>query len=76
MVTNNNPVTKIKTHKRHTFYVQLKIIEKLKDIAFWERRTLKDVVNEAFDRYISKCEGKKGRPYPRRKRERKGRRPG
>ncbi|MCK4934343.1 MAG: hypothetical protein KAR79_02035 [Simkaniaceae bacterium] len=28
--------------------------QKLKDVAYWERKSLKDVTDEAFERYFSK----------------------
>lgn len=60
--------------KRYTFHVDPKLVDKLKDIAYWERKTLKEVVGEAFRLYILRMEKKKGNEYAARERELKGRR--
>ncbi len=46
--------------KRATFIVEEPVLEKLKAIAFWERKKNKEVLHEALIDYISKYENKKG----------------
>ena len=42
--------------KRHTLILQQEIIDKVKAIAYWERRKIQDVANEAILAYIEKYE--------------------
>ncbi len=42
--------------KRHTFILEQHIIDKLKAIAYWERRKIQDVANEAILAYIDQYE--------------------
>lgn len=37
---------------RSTFYIDLDIREALKNISYWERKSLKSIVNVAFKNYI------------------------
>lgn len=39
--------------KRATFIVNIEHLESIKSIAFWERKTLKNVIHEALEKYIS-----------------------
>jgi hypothetical protein len=41
---------------RATFILRKHHLEKLKELAYWERRTIKEVIDEALDSYL---EGKK-----------------
>jgi hypothetical protein len=45
---------------RATFIVREDLLEKLKAIAYWERLNIKDVVNEALDRYVGAYERQNG----------------
>jgi len=49
---------------RATFIVNEDSLEKLKAIAYWERKLIKDVVAEAMDSYISSYEKKNGKVKP------------
>jgi hypothetical protein len=66
-------VEKDNNYKRHTFHLESKLVEKLKDIAWWERKSLKQVVNEALNDFVKRIEKKRGGPYLPRKRNQKGR---
>lgn len=39
---------------RATFIVKEELLKKLKDLAYWERRKIQDVVNEALEDYLKK----------------------
>lgn len=45
---------------RATFIVKEITLEKIKSISYWERVSIKQVVNEALKEYISKYEKKQG----------------
>lgn len=45
---------------RATFIVREDLLEKLKAIAYWERLNIKDVINEALDRYVGAYERQNG----------------
>lgn len=51
---------------RATFIVNEETLEKLKAIAYWDRRLIKDVVNEAFNKAVESYEAEKGdiKPVP------------
>jgi len=54
-----------KDEKRATFIVSNKQLDAIKAISFWERRMLKDVLNEALSSYIINYENKNGEiKYP------------
>ena len=46
--------------KRATFHISENTLEKVKAIAYWERLTIKEVVNDAFADYVAKYERKQG----------------
>ena len=50
--------------KRATFHIAEDLLEKVKAIAYWERLTIKEVVNEAFDNYVANYEQNKGAIQP------------
>ena len=45
---------------RATFIVREDLLEKLKAIAYWERLNIKEVINEALDRYVGGYERQNG----------------
>ena len=47
--------------RRATFHINEDILDKVKAIAYWERLTIKKVVNEAFADYVAKYERKQGK---------------
>jgi hypothetical protein len=51
---------------RATFIVNEELLDKLKAIAYWERKLIKDVVNEALQDKVAKHEQKSGaiKPIP------------
>jgi len=50
---------------RATFIVKESDLEKFKTIAFWERRQIKDITEEAISQYIANYEKKHGKLKPR-----------
>jgi hypothetical protein len=69
-VTNFKEITKSsqegtkENEIRATFIVNEEILEKLKNIAYWERLLIKDVVNLALVEAIAKYEKKNGAVKP------------
>jgi len=47
--------------RRATFIVKEPLLEKLKDIAYWERKTIKEVINNLLEGYL-KSKNPKPRP--------------
>jgi len=45
---------------RATFILREDLLEKIKDLAYWERSQIKDIVNSALDEYLSRHEKKNG----------------
>jgi len=52
-------------YTRATFIVNEESLEKIKSIAYWERRTIKDVVEEALEGWLATYIKKNGEPKPR-----------
>ena len=50
--------------KRATFHIAEEMLDKVKAIAYWERLTIKEVVNEAFANYVVNYEQSKGTIQP------------
>ena len=50
---------------RATFIVNEEMLEKLKNIAYWDRQMIKEVIGEALSLYIDKWERKNGKVKPR-----------
>jgi len=50
-------------------------VERLRDVAWWERKTVTDIVREAVAEHIQKLEKKRGKPFPPREGEVKTGRP-
>lgn len=48
-------------YKRATYIVKQEYIEKIKSLAYWERKEITQVVNEALEQYL---QDKKTRPIP------------
>lgn len=46
---------------RHTLIIRETFFHKIKDVAYWERKDLKEVVDEALEAYL-KDKDNKGRP--------------
>jgi len=49
---------------RATFIVKEDLLEKLKAIAYWDRKLIKDVVNTALEETVTKYEKKNGKIKP------------
>lgn len=49
---------------RSTYYMREDIIEALRAIAYWERKTLKEVVHDMTLRYVQDYEAKNGKIKP------------
>ncbi len=45
---------------RATFIVREDLLEKMKAVAYWERLNIKEVINEALDRYVGAYERQNG----------------
>ncbi|MGK7898856.1 MAG: hypothetical protein AB4372_35880 [Xenococcus sp. (in: cyanobacteria)] len=46
--------------KRATFHINEELLEKIKAIAYWDRLTIKEIVNDAFAKYVESYEKKNG----------------
>ncbi len=46
---------------RNTFILRKDYLEKIKELAYWERKTIKDVVDEALGSYLRSKVTKKGK---------------
>lgn len=67
--TQKSPIPSSKTGlkngwTRATFIVKESLLDKAKDLAYWERKKIQEVIDEALCSYISK---KKIKPRPQRK---------
>lgn len=71
-------------YDRETFIVRVDLMDKIKDVAYWDRQLLKETVEAAFTAYVEAYEKKNGkiksRPVEVKEREklrsRSGRKPG
>ena len=45
---------------RATFIVNEDVLDKMKSLAYWDRLSIKDIVNNAFEEHISRYEKKNG----------------
>lgn len=52
------------TGVRATFIVEADTLEKVKALAYWERKQIKDILGEALDEYLRKYEKKYGTIEP------------
>lgn len=46
--------------QRKSYIVNMSLADKVAGIAYWDRLSIKDAVNEAFELYVSKWEKKNG----------------
>jgi len=62
LLTNSNDKTKITITEevRATFIVNSDHLEKLKAVSYWQRKKIKNIVDEAFQHYIDSYEKKNG----------------
>ena len=51
---------------RATYHLPPALIDKLRDIAWWARRTVNEVVRDALEDHVRRLEKKRGEPYPKR----------
>ena len=49
--------------KRQTFHLSIDVIEKLQAVAYWERLTMKEVLEDAVIEHINRLEKKRGKPF-------------
>jgi hypothetical protein len=53
--------------KRVPAMVREEVIDRARDVAYWDRTTLSAIVEEALIEFIRKRENDRGEPYPKRK---------
>jgi len=58
---------------RQTYHVDAVLVEKIRNIAYWDRITVTEVVNAAIRSHVARLEEERGEEYPDRRRERVGR---
>ena len=76
-VNQTNPIQPSQKERR-TFYLDGDVIAKLQAIAYWDRVTMGDIVEDAIVREIRRLERKRGKPYepiPKGRKIRQGRPP-
>lgn len=59
-------------------WVEPHIAEKIRDVAYWDRKTISQVMIEALEAYVESMEHNRGSPYKKRPRSsttRRGRKP-
>jgi len=49
--------------KRQTFHLSVDVIEKLQAVAYWERLTMREVLEDAIIEHITRLEKKRKEPY-------------
>ncbi len=59
-ITKTSQIGTKEKETRATFIVNEDLLEKLKSLAYWDRVLIKDIVNNAFEDYISRYEKKNG----------------
>lgn len=59
-ITKTSQIGTKEKETRATFIVNEDLLEKLKSLAYWDRLLIKDIVNNAFEDYISRYEKKNG----------------
>ena len=65
----DSPQEDINPEVRATYIVRQRTVEKLKDISYWERAMLKEIVQEALEYYIGAWEKQNGPVEPRKKKK-------
>lgn len=59
-ITKTSQIGTKEKETRATFIVNEDLLEKMKSVAYWDRVLIKDIVNSAFEDYISRYEKKNG----------------
>lgn len=59
-ITKTSQIGTKQKETRATFIVNEDLLEKMKAVAYWDRVLIKDIVNNAFEEYISRYEKKNG----------------
>jgi hypothetical protein len=59
-ITKTSQIGTKEKETRATFIVNEDLLEKMKSLAYWDRMLIKDIVNNAFEDYITRYEKKKG----------------
>ena len=59
-ITKTSQIGTKEKETRATFIVNEDLLEKMKSLAYWDRILIKDIVNNAFEDYISRHEKKNG----------------
>ena len=59
-ITKTSQIGTKEKETRATFIVNEDLLEKMKSLAYWDRVLIKDIVNTAFEDYISRYEKKNG----------------
>jgi hypothetical protein len=54
---------------RATYHLPPELIDKVRDVAWWDRETINAVVSAAIGEHIARREKKRGQPYPKREGE-------
>ncbi len=54
---------------RATFFLPVALVDRLRDVAWWDRTSLNALAEEALEDLLRKRERKRGIPYPRREGE-------
>ena len=61
--------------RRFTFHLPVDLMDRAKNVAYWERLTMTGWFTDAITAAIERFEKKRGEPYPKRKAEPKAGRP-
>lgn len=59
-ITKTSQIGTKEKETRATFIVQEDLLEKMKAVAYWDRTLIKDIVNNAFEDYLTRYEKKNG----------------
>lgn len=59
-ITKTSQIGTKEKETRATFIVNEDLLEKMKALAYWDRMLIKDIVNNAFEDYITRYEKKNG----------------
>lgn len=59
-ITKTSQIGTKEKETRATFIVSEDLLEKMKALAYWDRVLIKDIVNNAFEDYITRYEKKNG----------------
>ncbi len=50
--------------KRQTYWLTPQLIQKLRDISYWQRCGISDLVEQVLARYVEESEARRGQTYP------------